>query len=338
MNLTPFVIVSVALQAALLTFFEFAMPRAQPQTFQRVVVYVGTIGALLFTSLNIPLYHLVLYVSPLVVFFALVLLAVVPPIAGLIEESRDPGVFTKDRFVSHLATNIFGAVATAAFIWVGHRTPGFDTFTVEFKSEAAFNIVLPMTTAVILAYVRWQQINAYPALDRSITEGNSDWVDGIKGFSLRHIHQLTNAIYLIVVTFMGAGMILYLFAYTLEQAKAGQPLALTWQLVGAIVTLLAFLFACGLPGSRKHRAVYLTFLTGTPAAMLVSVVWLALLQESTARNLFALGIIVVGYVLYCAQAVLGSRTKDDDTVQLHYFSAAAFAVSLTMLAGALYFS
>jgi hypothetical protein len=137
---------------------------------------------------------------------------------------------------------------------------------------------------------------------------------------------------------MGAGMILYLFAFTLEQAKAGHPLGLSWQLVVAIVALLAFLVACGLPASRQHQAVYLTFLTGTPAALMVSVVWLALMQQSTVRNVFALAIIVVGYVLYCTEAVLGSRRSTDDKVQLHYFSAAAFAVALTVLTGALYFS
>lgn len=71
---------------------------------------------------------------------------------------------------------------------------------------------------------------------------------------------------------------------------------------------------------------------------MVSLVWLALLQSSTLRNIFALAIIVVGYVLYCTMAVLGNKRDDQDKVQLHYFSAAAFAVALTMLAGALYFS
>jgi hypothetical protein len=217
-------------------------------------------------------------------------------------------------------------------------TPGFDEFTVEFKNEAAFNIVLPMTTIVILAFVRWQQLTACEDLDELVEGKDEKWVTEVKGFSLRHVHQLTNTIYLIVVTFMGAGMILYLFAYTLEQAKSDRPLALTWQFIVAIVALLAFLFACGLPSSRQHQAVYLTFLTGTPAALMVSVVWLALLQQSTARNVFALSIIVVGYVVYCTEAVLGSRRDTGDKVQLHYFSAAAFAVALTMLAGALYFS
>jgi hypothetical protein len=36
--------------------------------------------------------------------------------------------------------------------------------------------------------------------------------------------------------------------------------------------------------------------------------------------------------------VLGSRKSSEEKVQLHYFSAAAFAVALTLLVGALYYS
>ncbi len=335
---SPFIVVSVLLQIALLAFSEFAMPTAQPEKTQRVIIFLSGVVALVFTGLDLPLYHLVIFVSPLLVLAILLGFALLPPFAGWIEGMRDPAVFARDRFLTHLATNASGALAAGAFVWVGHTTPGFDSFTVEFKNEAAFNIVLPMTTIVIMAFVRWQQLNACPRLDELVAAHDPAWKDEIKGFSLRHFHQLTNAIYLVLVTFMGAGMILYLFAFTLEHAKAGDPLALSWQFAVAIVALLAFLFACGLPASRQHQAVYLTFLTGTPAALMVSVVWLALMQQSTVRNAFALTIIVVGYVLYCAEAVLGSSRGTNDKVQLHYFSAAAFAVALTMLTGALYFS
>lgn len=342
--MSPFVVVSVLLQVALLTFSEFAMPRAQPEKIQRRIIFFSGLIALMFTGLNIPLYHLVLFVSPLVVLAVLLGLGLFSPLAGWIEGKRDPGddekrsVFARDRFLPHLATNAFGAIAASAFIWLGHMTPGFDEFTVAFKNEAAFNIVLPMTTIVILAFVRWQQLDACQNLDALVAADDPTWNDEIRGFSLKHVHQLTNTIYLVLVTFMGAGMILYLFAFTLEQAKGGHPLPLSWQFVVAIVALLAFLVICGLPGQRKHQAVYLTFLTGTPAVLMVALVWLALLEKSTARNIFALSIIVLGYVLYCTLAVLGSPRKEGDKVQLHYFSAAAFAVALTMLTGALYFS
>jgi hypothetical protein len=54
-TLSPFVIVSVLLQIVLLTFFEFAMPKAQPEKIQRVLVYLSTVGAVAVTGLNVPL-------------------------------------------------------------------------------------------------------------------------------------------------------------------------------------------------------------------------------------------------------------------------------------------
>jgi formate hydrogenlyase subunit 4 len=49
-TLSPFVIVSVLLQIVLLTFFEFAMPKAQPEKIQRVLVYLSTVGAVAVTG------------------------------------------------------------------------------------------------------------------------------------------------------------------------------------------------------------------------------------------------------------------------------------------------
>ena len=132
-------------------------------------------------------------------------------------------VFAPDRFLGHLATNVVGALAAAAFVWVGRSTPGFSTFADDFKGDAAFNIVLPMSTLVIFAFVRWQQIDKCPDLD-NLVEQKKDWKSCIRGFSLTHVHQLINTFYLIVVTFTGATMILYLFAYAMKMAKAGKPL------------------------------------------------------------------------------------------------------------------
>jgi hypothetical protein len=335
------VIVSFVLQLVLFWFSEYKMPQAQPERRQKNVVFIINVVALSLTAFSIPLYHFVLGVMPIAVGAGLLALAIFPPVSGLIEARGEgnSGIFTKDRFYPHLATNVLGALAAAAAVWVGYSTPGFDEFTIQFKDEAALNIVLPLTTIVIFAFVRWQQVSECPNLDELVEQKDSGALeDGIRGFSLSHLHQLSNAIYLIAVTFMAAGMILYLFAFTLDSAKHHHPITLSWQIASAIVGILAFLFACGIPKVRKHQAVYLTFLTGTPAALTAVVVWLALMQQSAIRNIFAMSIIIVGYVLYSTLAVLGSRRDDKEKVQLHYFSAAVFAVVLTLLAGTLYMS
>lgn len=127
--------------------------------------------------------------------------------------------------------------------------------------------------------------------------------------------------------------------------------------MGCGMTLfLVFLLICGSPLLWQHRAVYLTFLTGTPGAIIAAMVWLWLLKSSFTRNLFAVLLVAVGYLLYCVLAVLGlvygqsettgatstsgggSAGPPRDKVELFYFSAAIFALALTVLLGALYFS
>lgn len=110
-----------------------------------------------------------------------------------------------------------------------------------------------------------------------------------------------------------------------------------WQLIDALITVRTA-FGTAVP-ARLSRVVALMpglLLAASLVAGLGVLLW-SMMQQSTARNVFALAIVVIGYVLYCTAAVHGSRRGPDDKVELHYFSAAAFAVTLTMLAGALYF-
>lgn len=334
--------VSVGMQLGLAAFSQFAMPKAQPAKIGEAFVFLSTAAAIICTTSGTSVSPAAWPISPLGVLAVLLVLAVLPPVLGLIESKvRKDGaeVFARDRFPGHLLSNVLGALAAAAFVWSGRATPGFDSFAVVFQNSAAFNVVLPMTTIVILAFVRWQQVAKCPELDEIVdSKHKEEWQNCIKGYSLKHWHQFTNTLYMIVVTFTGATMILYLFAYALVQAKAGDPLSFSWHIGVSMGVLLLFVCACGSPWSRENRAVYMTFLTGTPAVLVAALIWLALLENSTTRNVVAVSIIGIGYILYCAEAVLGSTRGSKEGVQLHYFSAAAFAVALTLLVGALYYS
>jgi len=241
-----------------------------------------------------------------------------------------------NRFPGHLLTNVLGALAAAGLVWVARSTDGFDSFTDTFANEAAFNVMLPLAVIVVFAFVRWQQVAVCVDLDDRVRKDEA-WEERIVGFSLRHWHQFLNLLYLIAVTFTATTTILYLFVHAMERAKAGRPLDLSWQIVLAIVVALSFAFVCGLPWSREHRAVYLLFLTGAPAALGAALVWLAWLRADAFRNVFALSIVVVGYVLYCVEVVLGNRSREEK-LELSYFSAAAVALVLVMLVGVLYLS
>lgn len=333
--------VSVGMQLGLAAFNQFAMPKSQPAKIGDAFVFLSTAVAIICTTKEISVSPAAWPISPVGVLGVLLAMALLPPLLGLIEAKvRKDGarVFAKARFRGHLLSNTLGALAAAAFVWSGRSTPGFDAFAVQFQNTAAFNVVLPMTTIVILAFVRWQQVDQFTDLDKFVESGRKDeWQHEICGYSLKHWHQFTNTLYMIVVTFTGATMILYLFAFAMVRAKTGEPLDFSWQIGLAMTVLLLFVCACGSPWSRDNRAVYLTFLTGTPAVLVIALIWLALLKNTVTRNVVAISIIGVGYILYCTGAVLGSRNSNEK-VEIHYFSAAAFAVALTLLVGALYYS
>jgi hypothetical protein len=272
-------------------------------------------------------------------------LASLAPFVGLIEAKRKgqavystgllPG--TANRFPGHLLTNILGALAAYTFWWVAHSTLGFDQFVATFPNNAAFNVMLPLSGVVVFAFVSSQQMDARSATD-DVPE-DSDREAKVVGFSLGHGHQVLNVLHLIAVTFIASTSFLYLVAFGMRAAKAGQPLAVSWQVILTILATLGFLYALGLPWSRGDRAVYLTFLTGTPAALGGAAIWLSWFRDDAIRNVAAASIVGVGYVLYCVEAVLADRAPDrarDEEVHMHYFSATGVAVVLAVLLGTMY--
>ncbi len=342
MTITAIKLVSIFMQILLAAVDKWGMPKAQPSKYQEPVVFLSVALSITATQLDVPFYQYLRAANIWIVLGVILAFAVAPPIVGKWEAKKhgDPEIYEASRFKDHLVNNLAGGAVAAAFIFVARWTTDFDTYTQAFKNEAAFNIVLPLTVVTIFAFVRWQQDKECPNLDRWIDEKNPQWEADIKGYSLRYYNQMLNVAFLIIITFVGASTILYMFAFTLDKARNHDPLQLSWPLAIAMVGILAFLlYFCGRPSMKVHEAVYLNFLTGAPAALMVIVVWIALLQESTVRNYFALAIIVLGYASYSLLVILGNRENTPgNKAPLHYFSSMAFAVALTLLAGALYIS
>jgi hypothetical protein len=341
---TPAVVVSVALQCGLLVLIAFSPP-VRPERIRKIVgILIGVI-ALICTTFGLALYPAALRTSPVWIATGFVLLSLLSPLAGLVESrvrKNGQAVYstgivsgTPNRLPNHLITNVLGALAVAGLVWVVHSTNGFDAFIAKFADDSAFNIMLPLATAVVFAFARWQQVNACPTIDEPATEAKRE--DLIVGFSLRHWHQLLNVLYLIIATFAATTAILCLLAFAMEQSKAGHPLTLSWQAVLGIVISLLFVYACGSPWARDNRAVYLTFLTGAPAALCGILIWLSWFREGAARNIAALAVVGVGYPVYCVEAVLGSLSRGEK-VHLHYFTAAGIALILVILLSAMYAS
>lgn len=338
------VITSIVIMVVLKIIEEKAPPvyPARIHKWLSIAIFFFTI---IFTALHIPLYPAAGSVDLWVIVGGLLVFATVSPFAGLLESKYrsdgqaiySTGVLpgTTNRFPGHLLTNVSGAIAAFTFWWVANSTAGFDLFVAKFPYDAAFNVMMPLSAVSAFALVRWQQVDACPDVDEAMKHSGGE--AKIAGFSLSHGHQLANVLHLIITTFIAATSFLYLVAYGMEQAKDGHPLAVSWQVFFTILATLAFLYACGGPWSRANRAVYLTFLTGTPAALGGAILWLSWFRDDAFRNILMVSIVGIGYVLYCVEAVMADWAGDGKP-PLHYFSAIGIAVVLAFLLGAVYFA
>ncbi|HEY1459127.1 MAG TPA: hypothetical protein VGH59_03610 [Casimicrobiaceae bacterium] len=336
--MAPVLIASLLLQV-LLTILQRRFPPVRPERIWKDLSLVVELSAIVCTFVRVSIYRTAVPGGPLLVAVVLVALALIAPCVGWLESrfrKNGQSIYSANRFRGHILTNALGAIAASLLVWVAHSTNGFDEFVAKLPDHAAFNIMLPLSAAVVFSFVRWQQVHECPDLDQRAREDPAS-EDKIAGSSLRNWHQLINVIYLIAATFAATTTVLYLFAYAMVEAKAGHPLAVSWQVILTIVLSLSVLYACGSPGSREHRAVYLTFLTGTPVALGAVLVWLSWFSESALRNIAAASIAGIGYGLYCWEAVRGTGVHGEK-LQLHYFSAAVIAVALVLLLGALYLS
>ena len=324
--------ISILVQAVVAVVQDY-VPSAYPKWIHKTLKNVIAVFSIVFTGLGIAVYPAV---RPWMVAAGLVVLAALSPLVGRLEAKYGPSgqaVYTKDRFRGHLLTNLLGAVVAYAFWSAARSSTGFEQFVTKDPRNAAFNVMLPFLCVVVFAFVRSQQLDVCPDLDN--VPGESKREAAIKGFSLAHVHQVLNVVHLIAVTFIASTSFLYLVAYGMRAAKDGHPLVVSCQIVFTMVATLSFLYACGGPWSRGNRAVYLTFLTGTPAALGGAAMWLSWFRDDPTRNTVAVLIVGAGYVLYCVEAVLTGRGPNEK-VHLHYFAATGVALVLAILLGAMY--
>ena len=311
--------------------------------------YAGVLAVtMFFTTFNISLYP----VNPWVVGSILLGFAVAAPIAGYFESKRQPdgqAVYCMkrkaNRFPGHLLTNLLGAMAAFALWDVVHSVPGVENTFAESLPNAniAFNLLLPVSAAAAVLFVRWQQEDAFRKHDRQhkIDEVNSSCRErNIVGFSLSHRHQQLNFLHLVFVTYVASMSGALLLAHGMQATRVVLSAVSLWLVIAAILATLAFLFACGAPNSRDSRAVYLTFLTGTPAALGGAILWLSCFKADAVRNTAMVAVAGIGYVFYCVEAVFADWARDNRRGRppLHYFIPMAVAIVIAVLLGIVYFA
>ncbi|GEM_PF-7103339 len=326
---------------------NYARPVYPTERYRDLSVAV-TAFAMFLTHFNISLYTL----NPWLVGSTLLGFAIAAPVAGYFESGRTidgKDVYCKtDRFRGHLLTNLFGAM-TAFFLWgIVHSVPSVaNTFVKSLPSvNILFNVMLPLSAVAAFLFVRTQQVDEFRKNDNqhNIDEGKSsdkesDRENKIVGFSLKHWHQQLNFIHLVFATSVASASCLLLMAHGMQATGIGLP-AVSWLVIAAIFATLGFLFVCGLKWSRDNRAVYLTFLTGTPAALGGAIIWLSCFKADAVRDGTMVAVAGIGYVAFCVEAIFADWARDNrrGCPPLHYFVPMAVAVVISVLLGIAYFA
>ncbi|WP_282944521.1 hypothetical protein [Cellulomonas endometrii] len=333
--------------SALLVIYDIALaPAIHPKQVGTVLTVVVALGALTASGFDFPVLPRDIPVIWLVL--PILFLAVLSPLLGLWESrrvpdgqrifstGRQPGV--PSRFRGHLTTNVVGAAAVGATVWAALSTPGLSGYLEEPRPAYVSTIALPLAWLVVRAFISWQQSTVVAgATSDGLPATGGSVEEALTGYSLRHAHQLTNVVFLTLATFVTLTMVFYLLDYAIARSTAGDPLSMSWAVVLAATMMLAFLLACGSFGAKGSSAVYLTFLTGTPAALVGVILWFSLYESGVARTVATVAVVTAGYLGYSTQTVLAGR-RDGEKFQAHYFSATAIAVVIVALLGSLYAS
>lgn len=300
-------------------------PKPQPERWATILGFIFGLGTIASGEFRrMPLYPAAWSLSSRKTGLALLFLGILPPIVGPIEAwlRGDPQIFQFDRFPLHLITNFASVVGATALLVLIRSIDGVREFNLSVEDKTALNCVLPMAMLSAFAYVRWQQ-------------GEVPAGSPLTGYLLSHVHQAANFVFLTVIWFTAATTVLYLFAVAIRRRQRNDPLPYSWQIGLAMVLSVVFFYVCGYAAwSQSHRAMNLTFLTGAPAALAAVLVFLSLLQSSTARLWLTIAFASVGYSLYTVEVIFASRGVGSG-LGFYYFMPGLFAVVLGLLAVAL---
>lgn len=320
---SPLKLVVFGVTALLVAIVAFA-PKPQPQGWATLLGVIFALVAIFAGQL--PLYPAAWNLSSRKTGLALLFLGILPPIVGPIEAWLwgDPQIFQFDRFPLHFITNVVSVVGATGLLILIRSIDYVREFNLSVDDKTALNCVLPMAVLSAFAYVRWQQ-------------GEVPTGSPLTGYSLSHMHQTANFVFLTVIWFTAATTVLYLFAVAIRgrQRQPNDALPYSGRIGGAMVLSVAFFYVCGYAEwSQPHRAMNLTFLTGAPAALAAALVFLSLLQPSPARFWFAIAFASVGYSLYTVEVIFASRGVGPG-LSPYYLMPGLFAVVLGLLAIAL---
>lgn len=227
----------------------------------------------------------------------------------------------------HLATNLCGAGIAATFLVLVRRTTGGEPV----PSELLLSVFLPMSLCAALYFVRSQQLSEIAHAGHGLSIKSDPDESWFYENSLNRWHQFLNVIHLTVAAFVSTTSLFYAMGDTMRRVRAGSPPTMGWETVVIVSLTMTFLILCGLPWKNQDRTLYRTFLTGTPAALCVAILWFGMYELTPARNIIAFSLVLAVYGIYVALVAIDERRHG--AIQLFYFvSLAMLLVILSLMA------
>lgn len=324
--------------AAVFMIIGYKMPKPKPEGISDFILIGLGLVAYWFTFAHVGAYPAAIAVHTVTLGVIFVVVAVASPLLGLLENRlTSPRVaYSPQRTAGHVTTNVLGAALAAASVALCRRFPGSDSDGARFTNDEILNVFLALSTIVVLFFVHFQQTASQTTRHNKAEVSDAPHQSFYEN-SLSRWHQSVNVLFLITMTFVAITSFVYVLAVSMLASRNGEPLEFTWEAALVISSAILFVLACGLPQSRANASVFLTFLTGTPAILIASVLWVGFFQDSFVRNLFALVSTTTAYTCYVALVIWDLRDRGEKT-EPHFFAALTFALLLAALLAALYFS
>lgn len=244
--------------------------RAEPGRVADGLLYIATTLAILATNGVLDWFPTTFITSPGMAAGLFVGLAALPVAAGLIE-SRVKGDAYYDPKMSHwllehLKNNLLGALAGVGIVYFLNSIQSEVTlFTESTKWLGFMEAILALCTAVAIWFAALQQ-----RVERS------EMADGreLQRSTLKNVHQVLNVVWLAYIMSISLRGGVYIIGSLMERRAIGASPSFDMAVLPLLVAILAFFFGCAT--SPEKVEIYITFLTGTPIAILVQFVWLSL--------------------------------------------------------------
>lgn len=263
--------------------------RVEPSLIADLLVYGATVIAVLATAGIVDWFPITFITTPLRAVVVLVILAVLPVLVGLCErwlrrdgESVYSGLASHWAF-DHLKNNLLGALAGISIVLYLYSVQQEVVPYISGISWGAYmEPVLAFCALAAVWFVAVQQRAERPqvaAVGPILADSDasaSPVASTLRRSTLRNPNQVFNVVWLTVIMAVCVRGGIYIVGVLHHMRVNQMPLDFSWWALPLLAGMLSFFFGCGTNPDKPE--IYITFLAGTPVAILVEFVCLSLYQ------------------------------------------------------------